>query len=156
MPSGKHRTGPTAPPLEVDHSNMDIVLARLEAADRPALLELWASRWKKRPPSCLSVEKLRRLISYRLQQERLDRTLSLGEAFHAPLSITCAPEVFRRTWRGTEHTVLRTAQGFIYEGVRYRSLSAVARTITGTQWNGLVFFSAQHLKREPRPGRSAS
>lgn len=156
MPSTKHRAGAAAPPLDVDHSSLDVVLAQLEAADRPTLRGLWASRWKKRPPSCLSVEKLRRLISYRLQQERLDPTLSFSEALQAPLSITCAPEVFRRTWHGVEYTVLRTAQGFIYEGVRYRSLSAVARTITGTQWNGLAFFSAQHLKREPRPGRPAS
>ena len=32
------------------------------------------------------------------------------------------------------------AGGFEYEGQRYRSLSAVARQVTGTRWNGLVFF----------------
>jgi hypothetical protein len=152
MPSTKLPSSVAATPLDVDHANLDVVLARLEAADRPALRGLWASRWEKKAPSCLSVEKLRRLISYRLQQERLDPTRSFSEALHAPLSITCAPEVFSRTWRGVEHTVLRTAQGFIYEGVPYRSLSAVARTITGTRWNGLAFFSAQHLKRRERPG----
>lgn len=146
------RARPNPRPLAVDHANLDVVLARIEAADRPALLSLWASRWEKKAPSCLSLEKLRRLISYRLQQERLDPTRSFSEALQAPLSITCAPEVFRRTWRGVEHTVLRTAQGFIYEGVPYRSLSAVARVITGTRWNGLAFFSAQHLKRRERPG----
>lgn len=156
MPSIKHRASASAPPLDVGHSNLDVVLARLVAADRPTLRELWASRWKKKAPSCLSADKLRRLISYRLQQERLDPALSFSEALEVPLSITCALEVFRRTWHGVEHTVLRTAQGFIYEGVRYRSLSAVARAITGTRWNGLAFFSAQHLKRQRRPGRSAS
>ncbi|WP_439475948.1 DUF2924 domain-containing protein [Brevundimonas sp.] len=150
------RARPYSRPLDVDHANLDVVLARIEAADRPALLRLWAGRWEKKAPSCLSLEKLRRLISYRLQQQRLDPTRSFSEALQAPLSITCAPEVFRRTWRGAEHTVLRTAQGFIYEGAPYRSLSAVARTITGTQWNGLAFFSAQHLKRRPRPERSLS
>ena len=142
-------------PLDVDHGNLDIVLARIEAAGRPALLTLWASRWEKKAPTCLSLEKLRRLISYRLQQDRLDPTRNFSEAVRTPLSITCAPEVFRRTWRGVEHTVLRNAQGYVHEGVRYRSLSAVARTITGTRWNGLAFFSAEHLKRRPRPGPSA-
>ena len=141
-------------PLNVDHGNLDVVLARIEAAGRPALLTLWASRWEKKVPTCLSLEKLRRLISYRVQQDRIDRTRGFSQALHAPLSITCAPELFRRTWRGREHTVLRNAQGYIYEGVRYRSLSAVARTITGTRWNGLAFFSAQHLKRRQRAGPS--
>ena len=141
--------------LDLDQSNLDVVLARIETADRPALLALWASRWPKKAPSCLSLEKMRRLISYRLQQDRLDPTPSFSEALKAPLSITCAPEVFRRTWHGVEYTVLRNAQGFIYDGVRYRSLSAVARTITGTRWNGLAFFSAQHLKKRQRVGRAS-
>ena len=140
-------------PLDVDYGNLDVVLARIEAAGRSALLILWASRWEKKAPTCLSLEKLRRLISYRLQQDRLDPTRNFSEAVRTPLSITCAPEVFRRTWRGREHTVLRNAQGYIYEGVRYRSLSAVARTITGTRWNGLAFFSAEHLKKRRRPER---
>jgi hypothetical protein len=46
-----------------------------------------------------------------------------------------------------EHQVVETAQGLLYNGQHYRSLSAVARQITGTRWNGLVFFSAPHLKR---------
>jgi len=144
---GSHR-------LNLDHPNIDVVLARIGKADRSALLTVWTSRWETKAPSCLSLEKLRRLISYRVQQDRLDPTRSFSEALQAPLSITCAPEVFRRTWRGAEYTVLRNAQGFIYEGVRYRSLSAVARTITGTRWNGLAFFAAQHLKRRERPGQS--
>ena len=144
---------PSAP--EFDHSNLDVVLARLEAADRIALLRLWSSRWEKKAPSCLSLEKLRRLISYRLQQDRLDPTRKFSEALQAPLSITCTPEVFQRAWRGVEYTVLRSAQGYIYEGVPYRSLSAVARTITGTRWNGLAFFSARHLEKRRPPMRGA-
>lgn len=142
-------------PIDLDHPNIDVVLARLEKADRLALLNLWTSRWERKAPSCLSLEKLRRLISYRLQQDRLDPIRSFSEALQAPLSITCAPEVFRRTWRGVEHTVLRNAEGYTYEGVRYRSLSAVARTITGTRWNGLAFFSAGHLQKRRPAGRSS-
>ena len=32
------------------------------------------------------------------------------------------------------------AEGFEYESRRYRSLSAIAREVTGTRWNGLLFF----------------
>ena len=45
-----------------------------------------------------------------------------------------------REWRGVEHRVTVLAVGFEWEGCRYKSLSAVARAITGTRWNGLTFF----------------
>ena len=49
-----------------------------------------------------------------------------------------------REWQGTEHVVTVLVVGFEYQGRPYQSLSAVARAITGTRWNGLVFFG---LKR---------
>jgi hypothetical protein len=48
-----------------------------------------------------------------------------------------------REWRGNEHKVTVLADGFEWEGRRYKSLSAVARAITGTRWNGLTFFGVK-------------
>ena len=48
--------------------------------------------------------------------------------------------VLRRMHGGTEHRVEVLASGFEYAGERFGSLSAVARRISGTPWNGLVFF----------------
>ena len=45
-----------------------------------------------------------------------------------------------REWQGVEHTVTVLAEGYEWQGRPYRSLSAIARAITGTRWNGLVFF----------------
>ncbi len=45
-----------------------------------------------------------------------------------------------REYRGISHHVLVTDTGFDYQGKPYRSLSAVAQKITGTKWNGWVFF----------------
>ena len=45
-----------------------------------------------------------------------------------------------REWRGVEHVVTVLTNGFEYAGKPYRSHSAVARAITNTRWNGLVFF----------------
>jgi hypothetical protein len=45
-----------------------------------------------------------------------------------------------REWQGVEHRATVTNDGFLHEGKPYKSLSAVARAITGTRWNGLVFF----------------
>ena len=44
---------------------------------------------------------------------------------------------------GVEHTVTVLADGYEWEGRPYRSLSAIARAITGTRWNGLIFFGVK-------------
>jgi hypothetical protein len=45
-----------------------------------------------------------------------------------------------RDWRGVTHEVTVVGGGYEHQGRRYRSLSAVARAITGTQWSGPLFF----------------
>lgn len=45
-----------------------------------------------------------------------------------------------REWQGIEHTVTVLDSGFEWEGRPYGSLSSVARAITGTRWNGPLFF----------------
>ena len=48
--------------------------------------------------------------------------------------------VLRRAFKGADHEVTVLPQGFEYEGKVYRSLSAVATAITGSHWNGFLFF----------------
>ncbi len=48
--------------------------------------------------------------------------------------------VLIREWNGERHEVTALTKGFEYRGLPYRSLSAIARKITGTQWNGPLFF----------------
>ncbi len=55
-----------------------------------------------------------------------------------------------REWRGETHHVLVLEDGFEWNGERRRSLSAIAREITGTRWSGPLFFG---LKRSPMPFR---
>ena len=52
-----------------------------------------------------------------------------------------------REWDGVEHTVTVLKDGFDWAGQRYKSLSAVARAITGTRWNGYRFFGLRVRKR---------
>lgn len=52
-----------------------------------------------------------------------------------------------REWDGVAHTVTVLKDGFDWEGRRYKSLSAVARAITGTRWNGYRFFGLREWKR---------
>ncbi len=52
-----------------------------------------------------------------------------------------------REWDGIAHTVTVLKDGFDWGGKRYKSLSAVARAITGTRWNGYRFFGLRERKR---------
>jgi Protein of unknown function (DUF2924) len=66
----------------------------------------------------------------------------------APMPVSTPPDprlpspgtVLTRLHGGVEHRVTVLADGFEYQGDRYRSLSAIARKITGTAWNGFLFF----------------
>lgn len=52
-----------------------------------------------------------------------------------------------REWDGAEHVITVLKDGFDWQGRRYKSLSAVARNITGTRWNGYRFFGLRDVKR---------
>ena len=55
-----------------------------------------------------------------------------------------------REWDGAEHTVTVLRDGYDWQGRKFRSLSAVAKAITGTNWNGFRFFGMREKKRENR------
>jgi hypothetical protein len=52
--------------------------------------------------------------------------------------------VLLREWRGKTHQVTIGEEGVLYRGKRYRSLSEVARIITGTRWSGPAFFGLKN------------
>jgi hypothetical protein len=62
-------------------------------------------------------------------------------------------EVLVKVHRGTEHQVRMMEDGFEYQGERYTSLSKIAKEITGTNWNGFLFFGLTQRKRAPRAVR---
>ncbi len=51
-----------------------------------------------------------------------------------------------REWDGAEHVITVLKDGFDWQGRRYKSLSAIARDSTGTQWNGYRFFGLRERK----------
>jgi len=55
-----------------------------------------------------------------------------------------------REWEGVEHTVTVMKDGFDLQGQKFKSLSAAARAITGTQWNGYRFFGLREARRDDR------
>ncbi len=131
------------------------VLEEIAALKRMDGLEL-IDRWKKLiggyPPTTNKSFMIAR-IAHRIQvlamgdikpeTKRRLQQLREHEASGAPIHDTDRPPagaVLVREHKGIEHKVKVLANGFEYEGITYKSLSAIAKRITGTQWNGLVFF----------------
>jgi Protein of unknown function (DUF2924) len=54
-----------------------------------------------------------------------------------------------REWQGVEHSVTVRDDGYEYQGRPYKSLSAIARLITGTRWNGWIFFGLKSQRARP-------
>jgi hypothetical protein len=126
----------------------------LAGLDLPGLRAAWRERWGD-PPRYRSRDLLLRAAAHRAQAEvfgAMDAPARRQMAryavkFTADRAFTPAPgpllkpgSSLIREWRGVRHEVAVTAVGFAYLGERYRSLSQVAQRITGTKWNGLVFF----------------
>lgn len=130
-------------------------LAAVESATLPQLRLLWRERLGEDPPTFRSREIFRRMLAYRLQEfafgglsakakrklkEIEERLLGLKAKPVSPL-VQLRPGVrLGRDWQGVRHEVTVTPTGFLYEGATYASLSEIARLITGTRWNGPLFF----------------
>ena len=125
------------------------VAAEVEALgglDLAGLRAHWQTRYGP-PPRLRSVELLRLMLAWRMQaeadgglgRETRRRLARRGPVQPAGLELG-AGAVLCREWRGRVIEVTVEAQGFRWEARTYPSLSAVARAITGTRWNGPRFF----------------
>jgi hypothetical protein len=144
------------------------VLGRLAALKTDTIADLkqqWRTLFGAEPPP-YNRRFLESRLSYRVQElafgglkpETLARLEALGEQFDGG-KVTArrrrgddrpiAGTQLIREYQGVEHVVTVTRDGYEYQGRPYRSLSAIARSITGTRWNGRVFFGM-------RPSRSAA
>jgi hypothetical protein len=123
--------------------NVEQQLAELVALPDADLHERWRAVYGTEPPR-LSPDLLRRGVAYRLQEmeygklpARVARALASGGR--------AAPEVavgtrMVREWNGRTIDVMASEAGMVWEGRTYRSLSAIAREVTGTAWSGPRFF----------------
>ena len=84
----------------------------------------------------------------RLDELIAELDLPLGEARTVRGTVCVRPKrgdpvvgtTLVREWRGRQIHATRTAEGWEHDGVTYRSLSAVAKAVTGSHWNGRLFF----------------
>jgi hypothetical protein len=131
-------------------------LAKLKVASIADLKQKWRDLFEAEPPP-YNRRFLEHRLAYRIQEltygglkpETLRRLRALAETLDGgdpqrrrqpandrPIAGTR----LIREYQGVEHCVTVRDDGYEYQGCPYKSLSAIARAITGTRWNGLVFF----------------
>jgi len=130
-------------------------LSRLPELDLGELRQQWRALYKADASPHLSRELLVRAVAYRMQEvalgglrpERQRQLRHLAQQLkqtaeirrHARLELKSGTRLVRE-WRGRTYEVLVLDDGFSWQGTSYRSLSALARKITGTAWSGPLFF----------------
>jgi hypothetical protein len=131
-------------------------LAGLQTATTPDLKQQWRELFGSEPP-LYNRRFLETRLAYRVQElaygglksETVARLAALGEQLDGGNVVVrrirgddkpMAGTRLIREHGGVEHCVTVLTSGYEYEGRPYQSLSAVARHITGTRWNGWTFF----------------
>jgi len=143
----------------------DPVLARLAAlktTPTPDLKRQWRDLFETEPPP-YNRRFLESRLAYRIQElaygglkpETIARLEALGQQLdggNMVLRRTRAEEKpisgtrLIREWQGVEHCLTVRDHDYEYQGRPYQSLSAAARAITGTRWNGWVFFGLKNQR----------
>jgi Protein of unknown function (DUF2924) len=143
----------------------DTVLAQLAAlkdAPAPALKAKWRALFDMEPPP-YNRRFLESRLAYRIQElaygglksETVERLRALGKQYDGKPGarpkvrterLPIAGTRLIREWQGVEHCVTVRGDDFEYQGRPYKSLSAIAREITGVRWNGWVFFGLKNLR----------
>ncbi len=128
----------------------------IEQMDRAALLLLWGEVMQSPPPKALSMPFLRRFLAFELQARQrgalpkwFDKRLEAARKNRdKPVAPALQPGArLLREWNGVTHVIDVTDDGFRWKGERHRSLSSIAKTITGAHWSGPRFFGLNGAAR---------
>ena len=121
----------------------------LTGLSREDLIARWVALYGGAPPPRTSRSPMIRAVAYKMQ-ERVHGGLSSSTrralTDKRPSATTLPPPearpgtVLLREWHGVTHQVAVVEGGVLYRGKRHRSLSEVARLITGSRWSGPTFF----------------
>jgi hypothetical protein len=136
--------------------NLEVEISCIAALNIVELRTLWRETMGRPAPDAVSKDLIARALAYRLQEQRrggldphLHRLLlSLAKPGAEPVRHLKIGSVIVREFEGKIHEVMVAPGGFYWSGQTYTSLSAIARKITGTSWNGPRFFGLRG-KSEP-------
>jgi hypothetical protein len=151
-------------PKPTKRQAVDRLLAQLPTMERKEHLKLWRDLFDRVPSPALHRETLIPILAYRIQEKAYgglkDSTLKrLHELANdhtngkkSAVQAMIRPKIgtrYVREYRGKLHEVTVLETGYEYQGQVYRSLTEIAKAITGTKWSGPVFFGYK------RPGKRA-
>ena len=142
MPAITSKKQPAKKPAAID---LEAELARIAAMNKNELRSLWREREGRDAPRGFSRDLLARALAYAIQEEQLGglspelKKLLANPDAEPPRRIK-AGSVIVREYAGARHEVFVIEGGFSWQGKTYPSLSAIAKEITGTRWNGWRFF----------------
>lgn len=143
----KGRPMPAERPANIDFE-------ALEAMGLDALRQEWRQRMRNPLPALRSAEFLRRELAWCLNaltdgdldaklRQRMDRLAKRHTTGGAQRPLSSSPatgSTLVREWDGVAYSVVVLADAYLFEGKTYKSLSAIARHITGVRWSGPRFF----------------
>ena len=153
---------------EVKSEKLARELKDLETRVDDELKDRWRSLYGTKPPQKIHRSLLIAAVAHRMQEKALGALKSsvhrhLMQAASNPATPRLSPHfpslrpragtVLVRDWGGVTHQAKVLEDGILFRGKRYKSLSEVARVITGSRWSGPLFFglkSAKELKHGTR------
>ncbi len=155
-------------PIKVGGASEDLAreIASLSALDVTALRQRWLALFGADPSPHLGRSLMVWAIAYRLQERALGGLKAATQRIldHACDGRAAAPleripkqragagTVLIREWQGVTHRVTMLDHDVVYRGRRYKSLSEVARAITGTRWSGPAFFGLKRRAKQVAHG----
>jgi Protein of unknown function (DUF2924) len=153
--------------FDKDRVKLLVEIAGVESMGLEQLRAHWKRLYEIDAPPHLSRDWLRRAVAYRMQERvlgglkpatrRLLERVAEEARMRRPSKVVPMRKVgpntiLIREWGGTRHEVTVVEDGVMFRGKRYRSLSQVARMITGSQWSGPLFFGLKARAKEAGNG----
>lgn len=153
--------------LTIDRAALAAEITDLSKGSITNLRERWKNLYGKQPSGGLGRSFLIRAIAYRLQEEafgglkpstrrllaRVAEEAAAGSSpKRPPVRKVEMGTILVREWQGNAHRVTVLGDGVSFNGKRYRSLSEVAREITGSRWSGPRFFELRTSAQENNHG----
>ncbi len=153
---------------ERDEAALEAEIARLPDLGHDELRKRWKLLFGRPAPKSLRRKFMARAVAYQMQvaaygglsaatKRRLREiamAISNGDRTGVFSGVQIKPGTqLVRQWQKTTHTVMVLDEGFALDGRTYKSLSAVAKAVTGTNWNGYAFFG---IKRATRGNKAAA
>lgn len=142
--------------------NVSEKFTALEELETSELRANWRDHYGTEAPRGISRDLLIRAAAFQIQEDEYGglgngvkrRLRAPDESSKAEIKAMPSPALSLKTgaklirdWGGKTHCVIVLDDGFDFEGKRYRSLSQIARAITGARWSGPRFFGLQQGAR---------